>query len=222
MKLILRLLVVLCPWGLRRWILTQFFGYEIHPNSHIGLAWVFPKKLVMEEGSSIGTLTVCKGIDLLHLHSHSLIGRMNWITGFPSDSESKHFAAEKERSPQLILGSHAAITNRHLIDCTNSIMIGEFTTIAGFQSQFLTHAINLEVNQQQSQPIEIGHYCFVGTACVCLPGSRLPDYSVLGASSLLNKSYSDPYYLYAGVPARPLKELPPEMAYFNRKEGFVY
>jgi acetyltransferase-like isoleucine patch superfamily enzyme len=174
----------------------------------------------MEEGSQIGHLTVCKGIDLLHLKAHSSIGRGNWITGFPLGG-SPHFADEANRRPELVLGEHAAITHRHLIDCTNSVTIGRFTTMAGFQSQILTHSIDLERNRQTSAPVRIGDYCFVGTNSVLLPGSSLPDYSVLGAKSLLNRAFTDAYTLYGGVPAATIKQLPADYAYFKRTEGFV-
>ena len=220
MKKFLILISVLLPWSMRRRFLEKQFGYTIHPTSRIGLAWIFPDRLIMEEQTSIGHLTVCKNIALLHLKAHASLGRGNWITGFPLGA-SRHFAAETDRQPQLIIGEHSAITHRHLIDCTNSVTIGKFTTIAGFQSQILTHSIDIERNQQASAPVRIGDYCFVGTNCVLLGGSALPDYSVLGAKSLLNKSFSETHHLYAGVPARPVQGLSPECEYFRRTDGFV-
>ena len=214
------LLSVLLPWGIRRSILEKQFGYTIHPTSRIGLAWVFPERLIMEANTSIGDLTLCKNIALLHLREHSVIGRGNWITGFPL-GPSRHFAEEHDRRPELIVGEHSAITHRHLIDCTNSITIGKFTTFAGFRSQMLTHSIDIERNRQASAPIKIGDYCFVGTDSVLLGGSALPDFCVLGAKSLLNKTFTQTHRLYGGVPARELQELPADNAYFKRTEGFV-
>jgi hypothetical protein len=208
------------PWSLRRDFLEKQFGYTIHPSARIGLAWIAPERLVMEAHSSIGHLTVCKGLSLLHLREHALIGRGNWITGFPL-GPSPHFAEETDRRPELIVGEHAAITHRHLIDCTNSITIGRFTTFAGFQSQMLTHSVDLAINRQTSAPIRIGDYCFVGTNSVLLGGSALPDFCVLGAKSLLNKAFTETHQLYGGVPAKPLQALPADYAYFQRKTGFV-
>jgi hypothetical protein len=218
---VLKWLSLLLPWSMRRSLLEKQFGYQLHPTSRIGLAWIFPKRLVLEAGAEIGHLTVCKHLDLLHLKAHSSIGRGNWITGFPS-GDSRHFAAEKDRRPELIVGEHSAITNRHLIDCTSAVTVGSFTTVAGFQTQFLTHTIDLELNRQSSRPIRIGDYCFVGTNCVVLGGSALPDYSVLGAKSLLNKTLTESHQLYGGVPAKPLHKLSPDLAYFHRTTGFVY
>ena len=221
MKTFLKLFSLLLPWELRRPFLEKQFGFQIHPSARIGLAWVFPTRLIMAEGSSIGTATVCKGVDLLHLKAHATIGRGNWITGFPL-GPLPHFAHQPDRRPELILGEHSAITNRHLIDCTNLVTIGRFTTFAGFHSQIVSHSIDLDENRQSSEPVRIGDYCFVGTNSVLLGGSALPDYSVLGAKSLLNKAYQETHRLYAGVPARPVQELSPELAYFRRTSGFVY
>lgn len=214
------LISFLFPWKQRRSFLEKQFGYVLHPSSHIGWAWIFPEQLVMEANARIGHLTLCKKIALLHLHEDATIGRGNWITGFPQDS-SLHFANEPERRPQLILGEHSAITHRHLIDCTNSVTVGKFTTFAGFRSQVLTHTIDLAQNRQVSAPVSIGDYCFVGTNSVLLGGSRLPDYCVLGAKSLLNQSFTETHTLYGGVPARAVQKLAPDLAYFHRSAGFV-
>ena len=211
MKTLLGILSLLLPWNLRRSFLENQFGYSIHPSSRIGFAWIFPRRLVMEEGSRIGHLTLCKNIDLLHLGAHAIVGQLNWITGFPS-GPSRHFAHQPERQPELIVERHAGISSRHLIDCTARVRIGAFATIGGFRSQLLTHSIDFNAGRQTAEPIEIGEYSFTGTNSVVLGGSVLPHHSVLG----------EPYRLYAGVPAKPVKELSPEMEYFRRSEGFVW
>jgi acetyltransferase-like isoleucine patch superfamily enzyme len=221
LKNLVMFLSFLLPWPARRRLLVSQFGYTIHPSSRIGLAWICPRRLIMEENSSIGHLTLCKNIDLLHLGAHAMIGQLNWITGFPTGS-SRHFAHQTDRQPELILETHAGISSRHLIDCTARVRIGAFATLAGFRSQLITHSIDLEAGRQSSEPIEIGEYCFVGTDSVILGGSALPHHSVLGAKSLLNKKWAAPFHLYAGVPAKPLKELSHEREYFRRREGFVW
>jgi len=218
---LLMFLSILLPWPARRSILEKQFGYSIHPTSRIGLAWICPRRLIMEENSRIGHFTLCKNIDLLHLGAHAIIGQLNWITGFPSGN-SRHFAHQMDRHPELILEAHAGISSRHLIDCTARVRIGAFATVAGFRSQLVTHSIDLPAGRQSSEPIEIGEYSFVGTEAVILGGSSLPHHSVLAAKSLLNKKWDEPYRLYGGVPAKPLKELPQDMEYFRRKEGFVW
>jgi hypothetical protein len=221
MKTLLGFLSFLLPWNLRRSFLENQFGYTIHPSSRIGFAWIFPRRLVMEEGSRIGHLTLCKNIDLLHLGAHAVVGQLNWITGFPS-GPNRHFAHQPDRRPELIVERHAGISSRHLIDCTARVRIGAFATVGGFRSQLLTHSIDFAASRQTAEPIDIGEYSFTGTNSVVLGGSALPHHSVLGAQSLLNKKWDEPYRLYAGVPAKPLKELSPDLEYFRRAEGFVW
>lgn len=213
--------IVPLPWPLKRYLLRRFHGYRLDPTARIGLAWIYPRHLSMAAGSRIDDLTVAVNLDLLMLEERATIGRGNWITGFSTGTESPHFAHQPDRRAELHLGAHAAITKDHHIDCTNRVTIGPFTTLAGYRSQILSHSIDLHHNRQHSEPITIGGHCFVGTACVILGGSVLPDHSVLGALSLLNKSHSEAWSLYAGQPARRVKPIDPAAAYFRRSQGYV-
>jgi hypothetical protein len=60
MKQILMFFSILLPWQMRRSLLEKQFGYSIHPSSHIGFCWIFPRRLILEENSRIWHLTVCK------------------------------------------------------------------------------------------------------------------------------------------------------------------
>ena len=220
MRTLLLALSTLLPWPLRRRVLIRWFGFEIDPSASIGLSWVFPGRLVMAAGSRIGHLTVCKNLGGVFLGERASVGNLCWITGFPP-GPSRHFAHQPERRPELHVGAHSAITHRHLIDCTATVTIGPFTTFAGFQSQILTHSIDLAASRQSSAPVTIGAYCFVGTNCVLLGGATLPDRSVLGAKSLLNKAFTESLTLYGGTPAKAIQVLPADTAYFHRAEGNV-
>lgn len=219
MRAAIFLLANLLPWRLRRFVLSKALGFELHPTSRLGWCLVLPRKLIMEEGSSVGSMTVCKGLDLLHLKAHATIGRLNWITAYPSGSTE--FFEGTERTPELVLHEHSAITHRHLLDCTDAITIGPYTTVAGYRSQLLTHSIDLAHSKQSAHPISIGSHCFVSTDCVALGDSSLPDFSVLAAKSLLNRNFTDTYFLYGGVPSVPIKALPADMLYFKREIGRV-
>jgi acetyltransferase-like isoleucine patch superfamily enzyme len=220
MKILFRLFVVLLPWALRRHVLRAIYGYEIHPTARIGLAWIFPERLVMAEGAYIGHLNVAIRLGRIELGPHALIHRSNWITGVPP-GDVRHFRHVPNRDPALVMGAHAAITKSHHIDCCDRIEIGAFTTVGGYQSQFLTHGIDLQRNRQDAAPITIGTHCFIGTNVVILAGSRLPDRSVLGAKALLNKAHEKPDWIYGGVPAVPIQPVAADAAYFRRTTGFV-
>ena len=220
MKLLLQLIGMCLPWSIRRIILEKWCRCELGEGSSIGLSLVLCRSLKLGAGARIGHMNFIKNLSLVELGEGAVINNLNWITGFPK-IESPHFSSELDRNPELILGRHAAITNRHLIDCTNRVTIGSYTTMAGFRSQILTHTIDIVEGRQSSKPLTIGDYCFIGTDCILLGGSALPSYSVLGAKSLLNKTHTTEYRLYGGVPAKELSELPVDAKYFHRQRGFV-
>ncbi len=220
--MILKLITFIFPWFIRRRLLNSWYGYKIDSKAKIGLSWIFPDSLIMEEGSYIGNFNVAINLNHIYMARSAKINRGNWITGYPLGTKSKHFNHQKERLPSLHIGKFSSVTKNHHFDCTNSIIIEDFSTIAGYSSQFLTHSIDVENNRQDSKPIYIGKYTFVSTNVVVLGGAILPSYSILGAKALLNKSFSKEYFLYGGVPAKPVKEINKSSKYFNRKDGFVY
>jgi acetyltransferase-like isoleucine patch superfamily enzyme len=221
LKLMLQAAVVIMPWGMKRWFLSRFFGYNLAPTARIGVSWVYPKRLVMGDGSRIGSLCTIIHLDEVVLKADSKMGRGNWVTGFPSGTRTPHFVHQTDRVSRLVLGEHAAVTKDHHIDCTSPVEIGAFTTVAGYQSQLLTHSIDLQESRQDSKPIKIGDYCLVGTNVVVLGGAELPSYSVLAAKSLLNKRQTEEWSLYAGVPAQKKAEIPKSAKYFSRVTGFI-
>jgi acetyltransferase-like isoleucine patch superfamily enzyme len=213
--------IVLLPWPLKRLLLQWLFRYKLAPTARIGLAWIFPAQLEMADHASIDHLCVAIHLDRIQLDRDSHIGRANWITGLSTKVLSRHFRHLSERSSKLHLCESARVTKNHHLDCSDSITIGPFTTVAGYGSQFLTHSIDLQHNRQHCAPIHIGGHCFVGTNVVVLGGSVLPSHSVLGACSLLNRPQTQPWSLYAGQPAQLKKAIDPEAAYFSRSVGFV-
>jgi len=221
MRIIVALIFMLFPLKLRLFCYRRFFGYQLDKTSYIGFSLVLTRKLIMRRNSKIGHLNVIKSLTEVSMGEHASIGNLNWISGFHENIKTSHYADQTGRSPKLLVGDHAAITNRHLIDCTDTVSIGRFSTFAGFGSQILTHSISIAEARQRSGPVEIGDYTFVGTSSIILPNACLPSFSVLGAGSVLNKKYTEEYQLYAGNPARPVKKLDQNAAYFKRKTGYV-
>lgn len=220
-RLLVSFILLIFPWPIRRKLMQILWGFKIHKTAHIGFSIVVPNHLEMGPGARIGHMTVCKGLYVLKMDNQSYIGNLNWITGSPK-YQKKFFSHRENRMPALHLERHAAVTNRHYIDCTDQVCIGEYTTLAGVRSQLLTHAIDLSLSRQDCAPVVIGKRCFIGTGCIILPGTVIGDYCVVGAGAVLNKDYRDySYVLLAGVPAKPIKKLSVDMLYFSRSQGFV-
>lgn len=219
-KKLLCLCILPFPWWFRKLIYVNVFDYKLAEGSFIGLSFVDTKHLSLGRNTRIGHLNVIKGLQSLVVDEMSSIGNLNWITGLPL-SNKINFFHNLDRQPSLKIGRHSSITNRHLIDCTHTVTIGNFSTFAGFRSQILTHSIDIYMNIQNSKPVSIGDYSFVGTASILLPGSTLPSYSVLAAGSVLSKSFSEQGCLYGGVAAQKIKKLPLDSKYFQRAIGRV-
>lgn len=221
MRLAFALILAILPFPLKRLIFIHVFKYEIHPGSYIGLSVLIGiNKLILGKGARIGHLTVIKNLAELRVGDFGVIANLNWISGVHLGRVGA-FASEVGREPILEVGEHASITHRHLIDCTAAVRIGRFSTLAGYRSQLLTHSVNISLSRQMSAPLSIGAYSFVGTGSILLPGAVVPDYSVIGAGSVVTSALQDTYSLYAGAPARRIKALDPSSAYFIRETGPV-
>jgi acetyltransferase-like isoleucine patch superfamily enzyme len=218
--LVAQILLWLAPWPLRRALLSIFYGYNIDKSARLGFCVILSKSVELGPNSRIGHLTLIKGLDELRLGSASLIGRLNWITGRAA-SNREFFTGDITRRSALIVEDHAAITHRHLIDCSATVHVGAFATVAGWRSQILTHSIDVTESRQSASPVSIGAYSFVGTSVTILKGAVLPARSVLAAGSVLAEPQQHELTLYGGVPARPLRDLDPALAYFQRSVGFV-
>ena len=219
-SLALHALLAILPWPVRRWLLCRLFGYRIHPTARIGLSLICPRTLTMEAHSYIGHLTVVRGIESLSLGLSARLGNLNWVSGVPAQA-GRHFHQELNRSPQLVLEEHSAVTHRHHIDCTDAVRIGRFTTVAGWGTQILTHAIDLQENRQSCAPVSIGPYCFVGTRSVILKGVSIADRCVLAAGAVASNSLPTPLRIYGGVPAKDVGSLSEEAKYLHRGVGRV-
>lgn len=219
---LLRLLLVPLPQAFKKKIYTKIWGWEIHNSASIGFSYIDVKHLVMERGSSIGNFNVLKGLSTVSINESSSIGSLNWFTGFPIDEVSEHFSLDPLRDPSLHLGSQSAITSRHIIDCTDSFRIGNFSTFAGFRSQVLTHSIDLNEARQRCSSIVIGDYCFIGTGSILLPGVKIHDYCIIAAGSVVSKPIETSFVLAGGTPAKIIKEVPRSTKYFTRNSGYIW
>ncbi len=218
-KILFYFFLAILPCACKKFIYVRFLGAQIHKTAKIGFSFIDSKKLIMEANSVIGHICFIRGLEELSLLEGATIG--NFIRASAAPLNSNLFKNSPDRYPALKIGNQSGITGRHYFDCSDTVVIGEFSTIAGLGCSFFTHGINIEKNRQETEKIIIGNYCMVSAHCVLIKGSVLPDYSVLGANSTLHKEFEEPYVLYSGVPAKPVKRFDPSLAYFNRDKGFV-
>jgi acetyltransferase-like isoleucine patch superfamily enzyme len=221
LRIAIQIAAFLLPWPIRRSILKSALKYNIAETARIGYSIILSRNVQMGNKAKIGHFNRIGGLNDFIMEDHTSIGNLNWVSGMPYKHE-RYFSEDKERYSALIMHEHSAVTHRHWIDCTDKVTIGAFSTIAGWRSQFLSHSIDIREGRQKSGPVSIGKYCFVGTGCIALKGTVLPDYSVLSAGSVLHKPWAETHHVYCGNPAAPIKKLPEDCVYFKRSIGHVY
>lgn len=214
-KMILQVLLFVFPWFIRRRALNFFFKFKIHKTAKIGFSIILCDELIMEEKSKIKSLTIIQNINRVKIGYNSRINLLNYITGM--NMRKKKFLYDEGAYCELVIGKNSRITTRHTIDCNGGVYIGDFTTVAGYRTTFLSHSIDVHICRQTAGPIVVGDYCFVGTSCIFVKNSKLPSYSVLAAGSVVTKCLEEEYTLYGGVPAKKIKDLDKEKTlYFIR------
>ena len=65
-------------------------------------------------------------------------------------------------------------------------------------------------------PVEIGDNCWLGADSVILPGVKLSSHIVVGAGSVVNKSFKEKDIAIAGVPAQKIKNIKPYIGIMDR------
>ncbi len=92
----------------------------------------------------------------------------------------------------------------------NKITIGDNTWIA-MSVTFTTSTHEIGGSQQRAgeiinKPIYVGKGCWIGANATILPGITIGDGCIIGAGAVVNKD-CEPNGLYAGVPAKRIKDL---------------
>lgn len=220
LEFIIAVISAILPLFIKRIIYKNIFKWNIDPSARIGLSLIWARQVSLGPGAVIGHFVILKNMDSLRLEEGALIGSRTYASAIGLGSDV-HFSDNPDRNPSLTLGRHAAVTGRHVLDCNDAVTIGEYATLAGRETIIYTHGINVGRNRQESAPVTIGKYAMVGARCMIVKGAVLPDYSVLGAQSVLTKKMTTPYGLYAGNPATLVRELDQGALYFSRANGRV-
>jgi acetyltransferase-like isoleucine patch superfamily enzyme len=66
---------------------------------------------------------------------------------------------------------------------------------------------NIWEHAQPESPIIIEDYCWIGANSVVLPQVHLGKHTIVGAGSIVTKSFPEGYCVIAGNPARKIKDL---------------
>lgn len=111
----------------------------------------------------------------------------------------------------IVLEKGVFLNQDVFIDCYDeTVLIKENASIAFgvaiFTSTHLVGNKNKRTSESQKKPVTIGKGCWVGARAVILPGVSIGDGCIIAAGAVVNKD-CEPDGLYAGVPAKRIKEL---------------
>ncbi len=100
------------------------------------------------------------------------------------------------------------------------ITIGRGTWIASNVGIITANHDPLDLSRHlPGKPVELGESCWIGMNAVILPGVTLGPHTVVGAGSIVTRSFPDGYCVIAGNPARLVRTLAVDQADAGADEG---
>lgn len=213
-------LIILClPSPMCRPML-RLLGHRISRQARLGFSLVLADRLVLQGSARIGHLNLLR-LRRLVMRQGAYLGRGNIIHGPISVSLADCAAIGNNnkivRGPRgmvtsgpacLRLGELAKITAEHRLDCTTSVSMGAFSTMAGTSCELWTHGY---VHDQSGPgryridgPVRIGHNVYIGSASIITAGVTIADGVIIGAGTTVARSLMEPG-LYVSAGLRQLK-----------------
>ncbi len=112
----------------------------------------------------------------------------------------------------LTIGENSFVNAGCYFEAVGPISIGAETAI-GMQAMFVTSAHPIDEHgrlstEAQPKPVVVGDGCWIGARAMVLPGVTIGDGVVVAAGAVVARDCA-PRGLYAGVPARRIRDLGP-------------
>jgi len=131
--------------------------------------------------------------------------------GVPVGPRATIAAGVTWQSRRVSIGHHVFVNADCFFDGPGAITIGDETVI-GMRTVLVTSTHDLagpdrRASLPRSEPVTIGRGCWIGAAAVVLPGVTIGDGCVIAAGAVVTRDCL-PDGLYAGVPARRIRDLP--------------
>jgi carbonic anhydrase/acetyltransferase-like protein (isoleucine patch superfamily) len=218
LRLALLAAIAVLPGLLKRPLYRMCFGYRIGRGVRIGLTILDAQEVDLGDGTEIGhlnlitrvgrlvagksvrvgTLNIIRGGERVELGDYAEVMRLNVLNAIPD-----HDCTTSPVS-RLEIGAGAVVVSGHRIDFTDRVTLGRNVIVGGRNSSLWTH------NRQQTAPIVIGDFCYLGSEVRLAPGARLAERSILGLGSVLASAIDTPGCLVGGVPAKVIRPLTAE------------
>jgi acetyltransferase-like isoleucine patch superfamily enzyme len=205
----------LLPGIFKRPLYRLLFGYRIGARVRIGLALIDARSVELGEGTEIGHLNLVLRVGRLETGPHARIGMLNVLRGGERVRIGAYATVMRlnvlnaipdhdcttDPASVLELGDGAILVSGHRVDFTDRVTIGRNVILGGRNSSLWTHS------RQETAPIAIGDFCYLGSEVRLAPGACLPAECILALGAVLASPISTPRCLVGGVPARILRPL---------------
>lgn len=196
MRKIILVLAVVLPLPLKLFLYRSLLKWKIGRNVRIGYSYLEAADVEIGDQVCIGHFNVVRGLQQFYVGERTYIANFNEFFGNGGTYESFKSV--------LIFGSGVNFMSHHFIDVGGTVTIGDGTTIGGRDTHFWSHTRTLHNGIPRLVPtiVEIGADVYVG-ARATLVGCSIPDGAVVGAGSVVAKSFAPEAQrlLIAGNPA---------------------
>jgi acetyltransferase-like isoleucine patch superfamily enzyme len=207
------LALAFCPSFVKVPIYRRVFGFRIAKDARVGCSVLDVDHLELESGATIGHgniflrtervslgrkaavdhANIIRGGTEVRLDDYARIMRFNVLNSIPDND------CETITDPRLRLGPGAVVVSGHRLDFTDRIDLGTNVIVAGRNSSLWTH------NRQQTMPITVGDFCYLGSEVRLGPGARLGAWSILAMGGVLVRPIQSDQVVVGGVPAKEIR-----------------
>ncbi|MGG0307051.1 acyltransferase [Priestia megaterium] len=120
------------------------------------------------------------------------------------------------------INSSVGATPGCYIQGLGTIRIGDYTIIGPNVGIISANHSLKDYRLHKLDKVIIGNYCWVGMNSVILPGVELGDHTIVGAGSVVTKSFKEGHCILAGSPAKVVRKLQPNEVSNYRDEHEFY
>jgi len=127
---------------------------------------------------------------------------------------SVDYLIDVSNNAKIVFGNCSYIGNGVKMRCETSIELDDFTRIGAESQLFDTNFhyvkdLNSGITFNKTKEIYLGKFCWIGNRTSIMKGAKLPNHTIVGSNSLVNKDYTKnigEFTVLAGVPASKQRE----------------